>query len=59
MISTLFISGVNIDQCVYGTFNDAYYKVSLFPAGLLLYLYYFHYPSISTISLPVFLIKWF
>ncbi|KAL1693985.1 Isochorismatase-like protein [Schizophyllum commune] len=26
MISTLFISGVNIDQCVYGTFNDAYYK---------------------------------
>ena len=53
MISTLFISGVNIDQCVYGTFNDAYYKVSLFPAGLLLYLYYFHYPSIST----VFLIK--
>ncbi|TRM55988.1 Isochorismatase-like protein [Schizophyllum amplum] len=25
-ITTLFISGVNIDQCVFGTFNDAYYK---------------------------------
>ncbi|KII87286.1 hypothetical protein PLICRDRAFT_177055 [Plicaturopsis crispa FD-325 SS-3] len=25
-ISTLFISGVNIDQCVLGTMNDAYYK---------------------------------
>ncbi|KIY63412.1 Isochorismatase hydrolase [Cylindrobasidium torrendii FP15055 ss-10] len=26
LISTLFFSGVNIDQCVYGSFNDAYYK---------------------------------
>ncbi|KAF8919149.1 Isochorismatase-like protein [Mucidula mucida] len=25
-ISTLFFSGVNIDQCVYGSYNDAYYK---------------------------------
>lgn len=27
-MTTLFISGVNIDQCVFGTFIDALYKVS-------------------------------
>lgn len=26
-MTTLFISGVNIDQCVFGTFIDALYKV--------------------------------
>ena len=29
-ITTLFISGVNIDQCVFGTLIDAVYKVSAF-----------------------------
>ena len=28
LITTLFISGVNADQCVFGTFIDAFYKVS-------------------------------
>lgn len=27
-ISTLVFAGVNSDQCVYGSYNDAYYKVS-------------------------------